>query len=1191
MLRGHFKSFAIYSLITTLVASPIMAASPGDASRRAAAQAQTSRQTATATAPQQRSSGVQTALGLRPIGQKEPIQQVVGKQPSAPKSDPNRTLSLLPGLFGGSQRSATTRSGTSSAKQTSSRPQSSPTRDSIGEQAVSSKGILSGLFGSRSGSQPETAAKPIDSPPAKVDWQGIPYHQARSQPTPQSQTPIRDPRPGETRIGGPATLPTAPPATRLASPSVPKPPALAAPPTSRRTVPARVASSRIDRPETDTLSPLSSSRRSERRDVPALDASEIAAAQDVPAAKEIPAPAVARRQIGSDQTATKVAKTETKPLATKAATQPKKVDTKGSEPKSTPSADVAVNPQRKAALIGTAPEPTAPPKTIVAPQTPAANLAQSTAVPVENQSPTNVAAAPQPAITANSAAPIAASSVTQSMTPAPLPIESSVAPITDGLPAPKAVDSVTPPTFPANSVAANTQAPTPQQPPANFGQSQPSGPQFVAPQLPLPASPHFGSDGTIAGHRSGPPASAFQARTQPRAALNPANAPFGPAAGPIGSGVNPQPPTASTAPGPGQFAGQPALPRHSAMPQQAMPQQGVPTPQIAAVPYSQASPYPGAQRVAQNPYPFQQRDPYAAPPSGAPSRAPTSDPGAPYAQSHPGRAPASVAPGSTLGTPMERLRSPYPTPAPQSLAQSPALPSTVNRAANGSERYAENTAPTVPFVDRPFQAPQQPRLPNHRSTNSELPAGQTAVASELPGIRVVTHGPSNVIIRQTHEFEIRVENRGSIDATGLMVRAVVPDWAEIKGQTSSRGSVENQDLDDSARLVWSIDSLPAGTTEKMFVRIQARQSGTHKLDVDWTLIPQKSVTKIEVREPKLDLVIEGPESVVYGESQTYKVRVLNPGDGIAANVVFTLSPNSSTPQTQRIGDIPSGKEAQFEVELTAQDLGDLKIHGLASGDLGLKAQAEKTILVSSADLEAVLAGPEMQYQNTEAMYHLQITNKGTATCKNITANLALPPGVRYQDGIDIAKKRGTKLTWEIDSLPPGASRDYELNCTMVSPGKQTFEFDALGSAAGKTAVALATNVESIADLVMTIQDPAAPAPVGTEVVYEILIKNRGSRQAQGVRAIAQFSKGIEPRRIEGHSGQVLTGQVLFDPIDVIRPGEELRIRVIAEAESEGHHRFRTEIRSGETVLVAEEATQYLSKRGERVSRRSSSSGR
>jgi hypothetical protein len=642
----------------------------------------------------------------------------------------------------------------------------------------------------------------------------------------------------------------------------------------------------------------------------------------------------------------------------------------------------------------------------------------------------------------------------------------------------------------------------------------------------MPATPQFGHGGTVAGYRAGPPRGDFQPRTQPQAAIDPAGVP-------IGSGIASQPqPTAAAHPPQPTFGGT----RTS-------------TPPLAANPSPyHPDPYAAAPRIAQQPDRTTPDDRNAVP--VAPSR-------------------------TSLGTPMANT--------PSAVVPSPSPPSA------GSQSTAAAMSSETAFSQTPFHAPPKPRPAQGPLATRELQPGRTAVASELPGIRVVTHGPSSVVIRQIHEFEIRVENRGSIDATGVMIRAIVPKWADVKGRTSSRGEIENQDSDDSGHLVWKLDALPAGTSEKLFLRLQALESGMHTLDVDWTLVPQKSVAKIEVREPKLDLVIEGPEAVIYGESQTYKVRVLNPGDGVAPNVVFTLSPNSSTPQTQRIGDIPSGKEAQFEVELTAQDLGDLKIHGLAKGDLGLKAQAEKTILVSAAELEAVLAGPEMKYQNSDATYLLQLTNQGTATCKNVNASLALPPGIRYLGGIDLARQVGTKLAWQIDSLPPGATREYEFSCTMISPGEQKFEFAADGSAAGRASVALDTLVESIADLVMTIQDPAAPAPVGSEVIYEILIKNRGSRQANGVRAIAQFSNGIEPRRIEGHSGQVLTGQVLLDPIDTIRPGEQVRIRVIAEAESEGHHRFRTEIRSGETVLVAEEATQYLSKSGQRVSRRSSSS--
>jgi hypothetical protein len=463
----------------------------------------------------------------------------------------------------------------------------------------------------------------------------------------------------------------------------------------------------------------------------------------------------------------------------------------------------------------------------------------------------------------------------------------------------------------------------------------------------------------------------------------------------------------------------------------------------------------------------------------------------------------------------------------------------------------------------------------------------TASTSELPGIRVTTVGPGAIMIRQTNQYEIRVENRGAIDASGVMVRALIPDWAGIRGQNATRGAIENQTQGSSERLVWTLDHLPAGASETMYVRLMAERSGTYDLDVDWTMLPQKSTSKVQVREPRLDLTIEGPDEVVFGQSQTYKVRVLNPGDGTAPNVVFTLSPNSATPQTQKIGDIPPGKEAQFDVELTAQDLGDLKIHGLASGELELRAEAEKTIRVASAKLEAVLSGPEVKYQNTEAMYNLQIQNNGTATSERVVATLRLPSGAKYLGGLDDAVQQGSVLRWEINAMAPAANRNYQFRCNMTSTGEHLFAFDCKGTAAGNASVSIATRVESIADLVLTVSDPVAPAPIGTDVTYEIVIRNRGSKEAVDVRAIAQFSHGIEPQRIEGQSGEVMAGQVLFDPIPRIGPGQELRLKVTAQADRAGHHRFRTEVRSGDTVLVAEEATHFMSPKGDRVSRRSS----
>ncbi|WP_407652727.1 COG1361 family protein [Aporhodopirellula aestuarii] len=497
---------------------------------------------------------------------------------------------------------------------------------------------------------------------------------------------------------------------------------------------------------------------------------------------------------------------------------------------------------------------------------------------------------------------------------------------------------------------------------------------------------------------------------------------------------------------------------------------------------------------------------------------------------------------------------------------------------NAMRNQLGTPAPTANAMTTP-QTPAINVMPNSNMTEMELPV-----------IRILTAGPRRVMIRQTHPYEIRVENRGSVDAEGLVVRAHIPDWADVVGQQVTRGDVQAATEEQIRNLDWRIETLPAGQSETMYVRLKAARSGTHDLDVDWTLAPQKKVVQVTVQEPQLALTIDGPDEVIYGQSKTYQIRVLNPGDGIAPAVVFTLSPESSSPQSQRIGDIPAGKEAQFEVELTAQDLGELKIHGLAVGDLELRAEAGKNVRVLAADLEAILSGPEAKYQGAEALYQLELTNHGTTASEDVIANLQLPMGVSYLGGMEGATMIDNQLRWKIASLSPGSVRKYQFQCRMDSTGTHQFAFDCKGSAAGQTNVSLDTNVEAIADLVLSVVDPSAPAPIGEDVSYQIVIRNRGSKPAFDVKAVAQFSHGIEPKQISGHVGKVITGQVLIDPISRIEPGQEVRMTIVARAETGGHHRFRTEVRSGDTVLVAEEATHYLAPQNERITRRSGPGG-
>jgi len=231
----------------------------------------------------------------------------------------------------------------------------------------------------------------------------------------------------------------------------------------------------------------------------------------------------------------------------------------------------------------------------------------------------------------------------------------------------------------------------------------------------------------------------------------------------------------------------------------------------------------------------------------------------------------------------------------------------------------------------------------------------------------------------------------------------------------------------------------------------------------------------------------------------------------------------------------------------------------------------------------------LKYQNSEATYHLFITNTGKAICQSMEAELRLPTGTKYISGIQQATMQADRLSWKIDSMQPGAVREYDVNIQLDRTGDMLFGFNCVGFAAGQTSVSIETRVEAIADLVLSISDPAAPAPVNADVVYEMTIMNRGSKAAEDVRIVAQFSEGIEPIKIEGQAGEVLTGQAMFSPISRIEPGSTVRLKVTAKANRLGDHRFRAEVRHGETSLVAEEATMFMSAPAERISRRSTDS--
>ncbi len=109
-----------------------------------------------------------------------------------------------------------------------------------------------------------------------------------------------------------------------------------------------------------------------------------------------------------------------------------------------------------------------------------------------------------------------------------------------------------------------------------------------------------------------------------------------------------------------------------------------------------------------------------------------------------------------------------------------------------------------------------------------------------------------------------------------------------------------------------------------------------------------------------------------------------------------------------------------------------------------------------------------------------------------------------------------------------------------------------------TSAEMQVQVQSVANLSMDVKDPAGPVPVGEEAAYEIRVRNRGTREAQGVEVFAYFSRGIEPTAADGAPNRLGPGQVVFETIPSLAPGAEVVLKVRAKAEVAGNHVFRAE---------------------------------
>ena len=455
-----------------------------------------------------------------------------------------------------------------------------------------------------------------------------------------------------------------------------------------------------------------------------------------------------------------------------------------------------------------------------------------------------------------------------------------------------------------------------------------------------------------------------------------------------------------------------------------------------------------------------------------------------------------------------------------------------------------------------------------------------AIRLKAPSIEVETFGPRSIGINKPATYEVVVKNNSSSDAERILVGINLPQWVEVSNVNLTTGGKEITDGNDKARLVWTIDRIGSGKTQTATILAVPRKAEMFDVGVEWTLVPRTGKANIRVTEPRLTMNISGPADVEFGEVARYLVTVRNPGTGTAENVTVKL-PEALGGERSVLGDIPPGEEEVFQVELLARTAGELNLVAQATADGEIEASSDRKITVRRPKLGVTMEGPAMKFSGDVGTYMITMTNTGDATANNLMAAVALPTGAKYISGIDSVTPIDDGIRWQVGPLEPGQSRNFKVTCQMNGSGDMQLECGVRQGDLAASAACL-TRVETVADLVLEVEDPRGPLPTNKNVPYVVTIRNRGSRAAKHVELLMQFSEGIEPNSAAGHQHRIVPGQVLFSPIDVVEPGQEVSFEITAAAHQQGTHIFRAQLtcNDSDSREIAEGTTRYFSSDGE-----------
>lgn len=308
--------------------------------------------------------------------------------------------------------------------------------------------------------------------------------------------------------------------------------------------------------------------------------------------------------------------------------------------------------------------------------------------------------------------------------------------------------------------------------------------------------------------------------------------------------------------------------------------------------------------------------------------------------------------------------------------------------------------------------------------------------------------------------------------------------------------------------------------------------------------------------PDLSLSKTGPAQATLGSNVTYRLRIDNPSDLTAKELLVTevIPRNMSFVRGDpapvvtgdriewRLGDLQGGEERELELTLRADRLGVANNCATVQALDGRNSQDCVATTVVASAIDVSITGPARAQVGDNVTFRVLVVNRGSREATDLVVVDRYADGFQHESGAN-------PIESVLDTLAPGASIEIDVTLRVTRPGRQcnvveiqnnigtlgsseacvTIEGDAADGDSGAAAEAAAGPAIEI-----TVDGPVS-LDTGEVGGFSILVRNTGDVPLTDLRIVDRFDVAF--RATEATRGHREVGDDFIWTIDRLAAGE------------------------------------------------------